>query len=217
MPRYKQRFSDLEKQLRNNGNVATPGTILGNYADFKAGKRKAERRKVASATEKAAKRNRLGISLAPFNLDFVAGQANRYIASITEWSNTIRVTLTLSDPDLGYGRQVVTNVPAKNDEAFYPALIKPSIPVAGVAPSTPKSGITGLEYNYVPCNAYSIPYGRIDAGSSEQELRLIHADAISTAAPTTRSIGYDPEIFRGGKPALADALAAPAPPAPDPG
>jgi hypothetical protein len=209
MPRRRQRFSNLDEQLRNNGNVATPGTVLGNYAAFKAGTRKAERRKVISAAEKAQKRNRLGISLAPFNLDFVASQNNRYVASITQWSNSIRPTLTLGDAELGYAPQIVGGVSAKTDEAFYPALVKPSIPVAGAAPLTPKSGITGLEYNYVPSNSYGIPFGRIDAGSSEQERRMLLTDAIRGGAPTTRSVGYDPEVFRGGKTILADALAAP--------
>ncbi len=209
MPRYKSRFSDLEKQLRNNGNVATPGTVLGNYADFKAGKRKAERRKTISAAEKAAKRNRLGLSLAPFILDFVAGQDNRFIASITQWSNTVRNPgLGLGDNELGYDRQVVGGVSAKNDEAFYPALVKPSIPVAGAAPLTPKSGITGVEYNYVPSNSYGIPFGRIDAGSSEQERRMLLTIAIKGANDSTRSVGYDPEVFRGGKESLGEALGA---------
>lgn len=209
MSRYGRRFSDLDKQLRNNGNVATPGTVLGNYAEFKAGTRKAERRKVVTEADKALKRNRLGLSLAPFNLDFVAGQDNRYIASITEWSNTARNPgMGLSDAELGYARQVVAGVSAKSDEAFYPALVRPSVPIAGAAPLTPKSGITGVEYNYVPCNAYSIPYGRIDAGSSEQERRTLLTIAIKGTVPTAKSVGYDPEVFRGGKEALGEALEA---------
>lgn len=209
MPRYRQRFSDLEQQLRDNGNVATPGTRLGNYADFKAGKRKAERRKVSTADEILAKRNRLGLSLAPFNLPFATAQAGRYIASITQWSNDSRNGLTLGDPELGYARQVEGGITALGEDAFYPALIKPSIPIAGTAPSTPKSGITGTEYNYRATNSYSIPFGRVAADSSEQQRRVFLTTRAKgvPGAGKPKTVGYDPEVFRGIKTPLGEALA----------
>lgn len=203
MPRYKQRFADLERQLRKNGGVGTPGTELGNYAEYKAGKRKAERRKTTPLT--AEQRERYGVSLAAFNLDFPAAHSGRYIASITNWSNSIRVTYGLGDAVVGHDKQTLDGVTAIGEDAFYPALLRLSVPIAGLAATTPKSGITGNEYKYVSSNAYSIPFGRIDAGSSEEERRKLLALAAKGGTPKPRSVGYDPEVFRGIKAPLEEA------------
>lgn len=208
MPRRRSRFSDLEKQFRQAGGVAAPGSTLAKFIDFKSGKTKIERRKTTKLT--AAQRKRYGVSLLPFNLDVPATptQGDRYISSITGWSNVGRTTLGLSDAELGYAKQTVGGVTAQTEDAYYPALLKPSVST-GADPNEVTSSITGNKYSYVACNAYSIPFGRTTAGGaadSEEERRDLLTGAAKGATTPPRSIGYEPEVFRGSR-GLLDELA----------
>lgn len=208
MPRKRPRFADLEKQFRQAGGVAAPGSALAKFIDFKSGKTKVERRKTTKLT--AAERKRYGISLMPFNLDFPEAptQANRYIASITGWSQEGRKALALTDADLGYGKQTVANVTAQTEAAYYPALLRPSVPT-GAAAREVTSSITGNKVNYVEANAYSIPFGRTTAGGaadSEEERRNVLTGVAKNATKAPRSVGYEPEVFRGSR-GLLDELA----------
>lgn len=208
MPRRRSRFSDLEKQFRQAGGVAAPGSPLAKYIDFKSGKTKIARRKDTKLT--AGQRKRYGISLLPFNLDVPdpVTQGSRYIASITGWSQAGRVALGLSDAELGYAKQTVGGVTAQTEDAYYPALLRPSVSTGKTADPT-VSSITGNKYSYVEANAYSIPFGRTAAGGaadSEQERRDILTGKAKTAATPPRSVGYEPEVFRGSR-GLLDELA----------
>lgn len=202
MPRKRSRFSDLEKQFRAVNGVAPPGSPLAKYIDFKSGKTKLARRKETKLT--AGQRKRYGISLMPFNLDFPATptQADRYITSINGWSNAGRTTLGLSDAELGYEKQTVTNVTAQTDPTYYPALIKPSVETGKAPDANTVSSITGNKYTYVETNNYGIPFGRTQAGGaadSEQERRSFLTAQCKAAATPPRSVGYEPEVFRGNR------------------
>lgn len=208
MPRHRSRFSDLERQYRQSGGTAAAGSPLANYIAFKAGTRKVTRKKTALT---AAQRQRYGISLLPFTLDAPATitQDKRYVASITAYSNSGRTNLGLKDADVGYDKQASGGVNAQQEDAFYPALTKPFVRTA-TTPNQEASQITGIKYNYYTGNSYAIPFGRRSAsaaGDSEEERRAALAKAARESAGSEKaiSVGFDPEVFRGLKPALADA------------
>lgn len=210
MPRYRSRFSDLERQFRESGGVAAPGSRLAKYIDYKSGKTKIERRKTTKLT--AVQRRRYGISLLPFNLDAPAAptQADRYITSITRFSLDGAKSLGLTDAMTGHGKQVVGDVSAKASDAYYPAIIRPSVRTGGAnaTPTTPKSSITGREYSYYESSSYGIPFGRRTPADSEEERRFVlAAEAKGTANDTVSaaSVGYEPEVFRGDRQGLPEA------------
>lgn len=209
MPRHRSRFSDLEKQFRQAGGVAAPGSALAKYIDFKSGKTKIDRRKGTKLT--AAERKRYGVSLLPFNLDVpeTVTQANRFVASITGWSNAGRKALGLTDTELGYAKQTVGGVSAQTEDAYYPALLKPSVSTGAAGKEGAISSITGNKYTYFECNAYSIPFGRTTTGGAadnEEERRDLLTGAAKGATKAPRSVGYEPEVFRGSR-GLLDELA----------
>lgn len=214
MPRRKNQFSDLERMAKAAGLQAAEGSVLGNYLAFKAGKRKRESRKTTKLT--AAQRKRLGISLLPFNktVPGTIAAADRYRATITQFSAAARTNLnTLSDADLGYAGVTGTNTSSD----YYPALVKPSVRLSDT-PTTPKSGITGVEYKYYQTNNYSIPFGRRTASAAtdtEEDRRMALTTQMKNAATPPASVGYDPEVFRHDPRATVDELdGVPAPPAP---
>lgn len=210
MPRRRSRFSDLEKQLRLAGGVAAPGSVLGNYAAFKAGTRKIQRRTKVVLT--AEERKRYGVSLIPFNTKFEVGDDavnKRYQASITKFSLDGQNNVGLADADCGWGKVEAAGAVAINDAAYYPALIRPIVPTGTVA--TPPSSITGKEYKYKEARSYSIPFGRrtSDAAADVEEDRrqaLTAKCKEATGANKVSSVGYDPEVFRSGKAALGNAI-----------
>lgn len=203
--RKRSRFGDLERQLRDlNGGDPPVGSVLDKYLKYKKGETKLERRTTNKLT--AAQRKRVGYSVSGFNTDFAASpaaHAKRQIVSITTFSNTARTALGISNANAGYAAQTVDDVSADSDPSFFPALIKPSLPAADGKEGT-NSAITGREYTYVESRNYSIPFGRRAADDSEEERRAaLSADARSSATPP-RSIGYEPEVYRGQRSALPE-------------
>ncbi len=203
MPRRKQRFSDLERQFRDAGGVAAPGTRLAGYIDFKNGKNKIEvKNKVP-----AADRKRFGYAILPFGKRARTDAAvqDRYIAPITQYSNNGRRLLQLSDAQCGYDNIDPVNQKGKN---FYPAIIRPVI--VNTTPTdtdaTPLSGVTKKNYNrpFVG-KSFGIPFGRtitgIDGATlvnvSEDEVKDALTVAIKgVAAANVRSVSYLPEEFK---------------------
>lgn len=210
--RRKRAFSDLERMAKQAGLQAADGSVLGNYLDFKAGKRKKQRRKTTTLT--AVQRQRVAIALLPFNKAVVAGAIGRYSTTITRWSADARTGLGVSDAELGYtGTNGVTQ-----SSNFFPATLKPSVRTSTTA-TTPVSGVTGKEYTYYPSNSYSIPFGRTTAGAAtdtEEGRRgaLVSEMKSLTNSTPARSIGYEPEVWRyDPRAGASDLTGTPAPPA----
>lgn len=208
MPRHKSRFSDLEKQFRQAGGTAAPGSALAKYIDFKSGKTKIERRK--GTTLSATERKRFGVSVLPFTKDVVAPviQTSRYQASITGFSNDGAKALSLSPASLGHEKVTVGGLTANADPSFYAALIKPIVRT-GTAKKGVKSSITGIEYQYYESSSYSIPFGRTSTGlanDSEDERRVqLTSDAkLSTLTKPAVAVGFDPEVFRDKQATLSE-------------
>lgn len=214
MPRRRNRFAELEKQLRAAGGVAAAGSRLGNFADFKAGKRKITVSKKLTKEDK----ERFAYGLFPFNVGAAATptKADRYQATVTRYSLAGAGDKGLSLADLGWDEADETN---KIEADYYPALIIGFTPTAGAAIDPKVSDITGDKYRKVPGRSFSLPFGRtvaaVDAitgaatgtvnGSDEEDVRKhlalkLKATALGTKACS--SVSYQPEVFRGKRSAI---------------
>lgn len=203
MARRRQRFADLERQLRNNGGQAAPDSLLGRYAAYKRGERKANVKRPVPAAE----RKRYAYAILPFNLAAPENPTNsdRYAAPITQYSERGRRRLSgITALDFGYAD--LTSVTQRNDN-FYPALLKVKIlDNAGAAPENEISGITGRPYKVRVGKSYSIPFGRkvgegnVVAQGEENRRRDLAIDIKAVPNISVPSIGYEPEIFRIGNP-----------------
>lgn len=197
--RRRQRFSDLERQFRESGGVAAPGSRLAGYIDFKQGKSQIK------VTQKltSAQRKRFGFGVLPFNLAVDTTTPERYTAPITAYSNGIRAEIGLTNTNLGYVNIDGTTVQSEN---FYPALLRVFIPTAGATPLTPISAITKKEYTRTPGRSGSIPFGRAGGtpGTDVEETRRadLATAAKNNAGVKATSVSYDPEVFKVGKPDL---------------
>lgn len=204
MPRRRQRFSDLEKQFRESGGVAAPGSKLAGYIEFKAGRSKID----VNVRLTAAQRKRFGFGVIPFNLP-VAATPVRVAAPITAYSNDGRTDLGLTDADLGYANIDANTAQLEN---FYPALLRCFVPTAGATPLTPISAITKKEYRRIPGRSYSIPFGRAGgtpATDTEETRKAALITEAKAGAGTNKATGvsYEPEVFKVGKPDLASPTA----------
>lgn len=199
MPRRRQRFSSLERQFRESGGVAAPGSKLAGYIDFKSGKTKID----VNVKLTAEQRKRFGFGVLPFNTP-VAGTPIRVAAPITAYSNTGRTDLGLSDAELGYADIDADTLQSEN---FYPALLRVFVPTAGAAKTTPISAITKKEYTRTPGKSYSIPFGRA-GGTPATDTEEVRKAALMTEAKNgngsikASSVSYEPEVFKVGKPDL---------------
>lgn len=216
MPRRRSRFSDLERQFRESGGVAAPGSRLAGYIDYKKGINQVQITQRLTAEQ----RKRFGFAVLPFNIsppDTVTA-ADRYAAPITAYSNAIRGNIGLSNNQCGYENIVAATQQSEN---FYPALLRVFIPNGNTA--TPVSAITKKEYTRKLGQSASIPFGRTitsvtDAKKGTAETSLADADeedvrqslAAAARAGTgnakASSVSYDPEVFRVGKPDLASPI-----------
>lgn len=217
MPRRRNRFADLERQLRAAGGVAAAGSRLGNFADFKAGKRK------ITVTKKltAAERTRLAYAMYPFNVSVgtTPTPADLFRGTITAYSLAEMKGYGLKNTDVGWslftGAQTV-------EENYYPALIK-AFRATGLPSSDGEtSAITGDKYKRTPGVSCSIPFGRTitakdakdgAAGttlqlSDEEDVRkhlttkLKEPAASGTLKALAAGVSYEPEVFRGRSKAL---------------
>lgn len=212
MPRRRNRFADLERQLRAAGGVAAAGSRLGNFADFKAGKRKIKISVVLSAADK----KRYAYGAYPFNVSVPASPtaADLFQVTITKYSTNLMRDGGVKDNDLGLVLKTDTVSPTVEPQ-YYPALIKAFFPTSATAGTVTKtSDITGDSYKRVAGKSASAPFGRqikakdaktADAtatlvGSEEEDVKkylmdLLKGDAQDTAKAS--SVSYEPEVFRG--------------------
>lgn len=205
--RHRGRFSRLEQQLRAAGGVAKEGSELGNFKLFREGEKHATRRKTTKLS--AAQRKRYGVSLAPFNKVHAAADTidARFVGSISGFSLGGQQGLGLTDVELGWEKMVdATGKSAETTDTYFPALIKP-FQATNTTGETVTSGITGNKYSYKPGNSYSIPFGRRTATiatDAEEDRRVELAEKCKAATNPAESVGYDPEVFRGSRAALAE-------------
>lgn len=204
MPRRRQRFSDLERQFRESGGVAAPGSRLAGYIAFKKGESKIKVEQKLTA----AKRKRFGFAIIPFGLDPDTTTPIRYAAGLTAHSNDGRKALLVTDNKVGYENIGVATVQSEN---YYPALLRVFVKSSDTK-TTPKSAVTQKEYSRTPGNAYSFPFGRtitdtVDAdGVAKSTINSVDAEDVRKALttfvktkPNVTSVSYEPEVFKVGK------------------
>lgn len=210
MPRRRNRFADLERQLRAAGGVAAPGSRLGNFADFKAGKRKIKVTQKLTATE----RQRVAFAAYPFNFGVPATPtaADRYQVTVTRYSLGLIKNGGVTQNDLGWDtRGTSTTI----EPQYYPSLIKAFFPNSATGGAlTPTSAITGDEYRRIPGKSCSAPFGRtvtakdakdgtttatLNASEEEDVRKHLTATLKGDANDSTvaLSVSYEPEVFRG--------------------
>jgi hypothetical protein len=188
----------LERALKAAGGNVAPGSRLGNYKDFKEGRRKIEVKKKLSKAE----RRKYAIALLPFNIAAPGSPAaeDRYRATITQYSDTGRKALTtLSEAKLGYAAIDNSNNTGSN---FFPALLKLFVPTNAETPeiTNPTSGVTGQRYSRIAGASYSVPFGRggVAVADGEEKRRLALAVEAKTGNGSTikaTGVSYEPEYF----------------------
>ena len=209
MPRRRQRFSDLERQFRESGGVAAPGSRLAGYIAFKKGENQIEISKKLTAAE----RKRYGFAVIPFGVSPSGTTPKRYAAPITVYSNTQRTALGLTNAKLGYADIDAGTEQAEN---FYPALLRVFVKSSDVKTSA-KSAVTQKKYSRTPGATYSFPFGRTtsgveDAQTGTADATLAEVDeedvrkslsAFVRTKTNVASVSYEPEVFKVGKQDLA--------------
>lgn len=219
MPRRRPRFSDLDKQFRESGGVAAPGSRLAGYIAFKKGETKINITKVPTAAE----RKRFGYGVYPFGLSVGTITADdRYAAPITVLSNAGRTSLGFTDAQLGYQD---IDASTKQEDSFYPALMRVFVPTdAAAAPAVRTSAITVKQYKARAGRSYTIPFGRTLAGSADaktgvadtviddvdlEDVKKVLALKANTGNGTAKatSVSFDAEVFRNKRKALASPVA----------
>lgn len=208
MPRRKNRFSQLERELKATGYAPAPDTRAFQYLQFKKGINTIDMKNVPTSAERVRK----GVALLPFNMTVPATPtpANRYICPITVLSNTGRTTFNLSDADLGYEALASANRRVDN---FYPAVLR-AFNKSANAPTSPTSGILKKEYKRYGGRSYSIPFGRSGTllgggftvqNATEEESRNELVEQIKVVNPRA-TVSYEPELFTSPKADLASLL-----------
>lgn len=202
MPRRRQRFSDLERQFRESGGTAAPGSRLAGYIAFKRGESQIKIEKKLTAEQ----RKRFGFGILPFNKPVTATPTpeDRIAAAITAYSNAGRASVGLSDTECGYANIVEATQQVPN---FYPAILRVFVP-SSTTPLSPISAVTKKEYNRIPGSSYGIPFGRL-AAAAATDTEDVRRAALATKAKTgggtakASSVSYEPEIFKPGRSSLA--------------
>ncbi|MGB3761268.1 MAG: hypothetical protein WBA07_33655 [Rivularia sp. (in: cyanobacteria)] len=203
MPRRRSRFKRLDADYRaTRGNIPAENVELTNYIEWRKGNRKI----TVSKTLTDAERKRFGFKILPFNVEIGATPLTTeyYAAPITAYSNAGRITLGLSNTELGYA--VIDGNTVQNDN-FYPALLRVFKKDSATSTAATKtSDITGNSYKRHAGNSYSIPFGRsldsdkdgslASSGENDTKNALI---TLLKAQATVGSISYDPEVFRSGR------------------
>lgn len=212
MPRRRQRFADLERQFRESGGTAAPGSRLAGYIDFKKGVNRIEVKQKLTA----AQRRRYGFAILPFGVTPEDTTPTRYAAAITAYSNAGRTALTLSDAKLGYA---TIDSATEQSENFYPALLRVFVKSSDTK-ANPTSGVTQKKYSRTPGSSFSFPFGRTitsvtdsKTGVTESTIDKVDAEDVRKSLSTflksnattnnVTSVSFEPEVFKVGKPDLA--------------
>ncbi len=190
-----KRFNNLDaalKYLRPPGATSgtTPvnapaGSQLGEYQDFKAGKKI-----ITYDRDAASKPGNLGEALVkPFA--FAAADAKVFIVDYSARAKTALANAGLSDAVLGHE---ATDPNAARTYGFTPARATVILFAAGEGTATP-SKITGRTYKKKNNNTYTFPIGRTTANPSYAEQKGAITQAVA-AGNTNRGVSFKPEIYR---------------------
>lgn len=199
MPRRKRpRFSFLDRALKAAGGSPAAGSRLGNYKDFKEGRRTIE----VTNRLTPAERKKYAIALIPFNKIAPATPtaADRYRTTITQYSDTGRRSLTtLTNVELGFSDPDTLN---ESDGGYYPAILRLFVPSSATDPvvSNPISQITGERYSRTEGKSFTIPFGRkaADVNQTEEVRRKALAEAAKTGNGSNikaTGVSYEAEYF----------------------
>ncbi|WP_375470981.1 hypothetical protein [uncultured Nostoc sp.] len=205
MPRRRQRFADLERQFRESGGTAAPGSRLAGYIDFKKGINTIEVTKKLTS----AQRKRYGFAILPFGVTPEDSTPTRYAAAITAYSNTGRIALNVTNSKAGYE---TIDGSTEQSENFYPALLRVFVKSSDTK-TNPISGITKKKYSRTPGSSFSFPFGRTlttvtdsKTGATESTIDKVDAEDVRKSLsnfvktqPNVTSVSYEPEVFRIGK------------------
>ncbi len=216
MPRKKQRFSRLLRELKGTGTGNPESGRTKAFLDYLKGVNK------VTQTNKVpdAGRELFEIALYPFALTPSGSTPDqRYKASISVYSlNGLSSRATgINEEKLGINR--IAGGERENAD-YYPALMRASFSRGGASTQENKiSGITKEPYKYVPKRTFSFPFGRTtsvtDAGDGTNETVLKDVDELdvyrfnlndikapSNADNIPSSVSYEAEVFKtdgGGK------------------
>lgn len=188
MPRRRDRFANLKRQLKASGGSPTAGTDADKYFKFISG---ATKYRVLNA-QKEGKKQRALVTLLPFNKS--TGDV-RYGAFITRYAFKNQGAAGLDKAEAGQDKIPADAKNFNYDAAYNPAIItwrstKVDDPITGV--SDKESQITGKKYNYLGGRSGTSPFGKKVAADLEDDRAKILQKAVRDT-PGSLGATYQPE------------------------
>lgn len=129
--------------------------------------------------------------LVPFG---VTGFKTRYVTKMSQRSFSNMTTLGVTEARLNIdsGSAVDASIQGKKQPGFAPAKIIVGVPTAGGVATTPKSGITLLEYTKIPKSSYTFPFGKQDT-LGQQSYVDMQGYLYAEVAKGGKSVSFKPE------------------------
>lgn len=189
MPRKRQRFARLSRDLKASAGSPTPGSLADKYFKFISG---ATSYKVPGA-QKGGARQRALVSLLPFNKNTVD---IRYGAFITRYAYKNQGTAGISSADAGQATFGTPGPKMIYSSDYNPAIITwrstaVENPLSEEIGKT--SQITGKKYDYKGGRAGTSPFGRKDATDDEDSRAKDLQKSVRDKGVTALGATYQPE------------------------
>lgn len=188
MPRRRDRFANLKRQLKASGGSPTAGTVAEKYLKFISG---ATPYKVLNA-QKDGKKQRALVTLLPFNKN--TGTV-RYGAFITRYAFKNQGVAGVTQTDAGQEKIPVDAAKFTYDAAYNPAIItwrSTTVDDALEAKDSKTSQITGKSYKFLGGRAGTSPFGKKDTTDLEDDRAKLLQAAVRAKA-TSIGATYQPE------------------------
>ena len=209
MPRKRQRYKNLLRELKASGANPDPNSRSGNFLKFLTGQNK------ITQTNKipVEARQLYAVGLIPFALSATADTPEeRYLGTISAYSlKGLADRANLTEAKLGINEVVGGE---QISQGYFPALIRAKFASnsAGVVENK-VSGITKEEYRYDYGRTFSFPFGRttnaVDAEDGSAETSVADVDeldvyrfalndlgAAANENDRPSSVSYEPEVFK---------------------
>lgn len=180
MPRDKQRFSDLQRQLKQGNYSQTSGDAF-EYLQYLKGinKLKVERKPDSKYLQ------RFNVGVIPFDVAFVAADAEKHWqAAMTILADNIRIEFNTVAPIALFGIEIDLSK-CEQVNGFYPALARITVkPLSQTTKDEKTSGITKRKYKSFKTRTGSIPFGRSlvgvkqPDGSAETDLGDVESEQV---------------------------------------